>query len=60
MLIQLLYMGQIELFGCEVDETSPSLLAIAGDVVLPGCLGEAEALDLLGPMTLYPDLLGGV
>ena len=50
----------MNLLVCEVGGRSPSLLAIAGDVVLPGCLGEAEALDHLGPMTLYPDLLGGV
>ena len=64
----------INLFDCERWDKSPSLLAIAGVVGPPGCFVEAEALeegyilvasspllpDLLGPMTEYPDPLGGV
>ena len=45
------FLFHIYLLVCEIGGISPSLLAFAGDGVPPGCLGEAEALDLLGPMS---------
>ena len=45
--------------GDEREAVASPLLAITGRVDPPGC-SKTEALDLLGPMVVYPDLLGGV
>ena len=53
------YSKQILLFVDEREASASPLLAIAGRVDPPGC-SKTEALDLLGPMVVYPDPLGGV
>ena len=51
--------GIIIRFVDEREDCASPLIAIAGRVDPPGC-SKTEALDLLGPMVVYPDLLGGV
>ena len=46
------------LFVDEREAFAFPLLAIAGKEDPPGCC-EAEAFDILGPMSDYPDPLGG-